>query len=40
MDIPLALNIATTAAVVGGVIFGAWQIRAAAKARTTQARSI
>ena len=36
MDIPLALNIATTAAVVGGVIFGAWQIRAAAKARTTQ----
>ena|SRR5665213_1084159 len=36
MDIPLALNTATTAAVVGGVIFGAWQIRAAAKARTTQ----
>jgi|HubBroStandDraft_5_1064220.scaffolds.fasta_scaffold20190_4 hypothetical protein len=36
MDIALALNIATTVAVVGGVIFGAWQIRAAAKARTTQ----
>jgi hypothetical protein len=36
MDIPLALNIATTVAVVGGVIFGAWQIRVAAKARTTQ----
>ncbi len=36
MDLPLALNIATTVAVVGGVIFGAWQIRAAAKARTTQ----
>jgi hypothetical protein len=36
MDIPLALNIATTVAVVGGVGFGAWQIQAAAKARTTQ----
>ena len=36
MDLPLALNIATTAAVVGGVVFGAWQIRAAANARTTQ----
>jgi len=36
MDIPLALNIATTVAVVGGVIFGAWQIRVAARARTTQ----
>jgi len=36
MDIALALNIATTVAVVGGVIFGAWQIRAAAKARATQ----
>jgi len=36
MDIPLALNIATTVAVVGGVIFGAWQIHVAAKARTTQ----
>ena len=32
MDISLALNIATTVAVVGGVIFGAWQIRVAAKA--------
>lgn len=36
MDLALALNIATTVAVVGGVIFGAWQIRVAAKARTTQ----
>jgi len=36
MDLPLALNIATTVAVVGGVIFGAWQIRVGAKARTTQ----
>ncbi|MEI9930442.1 MAG: hypothetical protein WDM89_07780 [Rhizomicrobium sp.] len=36
MDIALALNIATTCAVVGGVVFGAWQIRVAAKARTTQ----
>src|ERR1700748_3096736 len=36
MDIALALNIATTVAVVGGVIFGAWQIRVAAKARATQ----
>jgi len=36
MDIALALNIATTVAVVGGVMFGAWQIRVAAKARATQ----
>ena len=36
MDLPLALNIATTVAVVGGVTFGAWQIRVAAKARATQ----
>ena len=36
MDVSLALNIATTIAVVGGVIFGAWQIQVAAKARTTQ----
>jgi hypothetical protein len=36
MDISLALNIATTVAVVGGVVFGAWQIHVAAKARTTQ----
>jgi hypothetical protein len=36
MDLSLELNIATTVAVVGGVIFGAWQIRAAAKARTTE----
>jgi hypothetical protein len=36
MDIALSLNIATTCAVVGGVIFGAWQIRVSAKARTTQ----
>jgi hypothetical protein len=36
VDIALALNIATTVAVVGGVIFGAWQIRVAAKARATQ----
>jgi hypothetical protein len=36
MDLPLALNVATTVAVVGGVIFGAWQIRVAARARATQ----
>jgi hypothetical protein len=36
MDLALTLNIATTIAVVGGVIFGAWQIRAAARARATQ----
>ncbi|HXC55018.1 MAG TPA: hypothetical protein VNU97_06965 [Rhizomicrobium sp.] len=36
MDLALALNIATTVAVVGGVIFGAWQIRVAARARATQ----
>lgn len=36
MDVSLALNIATTVAVVGGVIFGAWQIHVAARTRTTQ----
>ena len=36
MDLALTLNIATTVAVVGGVIFGAWQIRAATRARATQ----
>jgi hypothetical protein len=36
MDLAFTLNIVTTVAVVGGVIFGAWQIRAAAKARATQ----
>lgn len=36
MDLATALNIATTAAVVGGVIFGAWQIRVATRARETQ----
>ena len=36
MDLPTALNIATTAAVVGGVIFGGWQIRVAARMRQTQ----
>lgn len=36
MDLPTALNIATTAAVVGGVIFGGWQIRVAARTRQTQ----
>jgi len=36
MDLALALNVATTVAVVGGVIFGAWQVRAAARARATQ----
>jgi hypothetical protein len=36
MDLTLALNIATTIAVVGGVIFAAWQIRAANRARATQ----
>jgi hypothetical protein len=36
MDLTTALNIATTAAVVGGVIFGAWQIRVATRARETQ----
>ena len=35
-DLATALNIATTAAVVGGVIFGAWQIRVATRARETQ----
>jgi hypothetical protein len=36
MDLALTLNIATTVAVVGGVIFAAWQIRAATRARATQ----
>jgi hypothetical protein len=36
MDLPTALNAATTAAVVGGVIFGGWQIRVAARSRQTQ----
>jgi hypothetical protein len=36
MDLSTALNIATTTAVVGGVIFGAWQIRIATRARETQ----
>jgi hypothetical protein len=36
MDLATALNIATTAAVVGGVIFGAWQIRVATRTRETQ----
>jgi hypothetical protein len=36
MDLPTALNMATTAAVVGGVVFGGWQIRVAARTRQTQ----
>jgi hypothetical protein len=36
MDLTTALNAATTTAVVGGVIFGAWQIRVATHACTTQ----
>ena len=36
MDLALALNIATTVAVIGGVIFGAWQISVAARTRATQ----
>ena len=36
MDLATALNIATTTAVVGGVVFGAWQIRVATRARETQ----
>ena len=36
MDLATALNVATTAAVIGGVIFGAWQIRVATRARETQ----
>ena len=36
MDLATGLNIATTTAVVGGVIFGAWQIRVATRARETQ----
>lgn len=36
MDLTLALNVATTIAVVGGVAFGAGQIRVAARARATQ----
>jgi hypothetical protein len=36
MDLSLLLNVLTTAAVVGGVIFGAWQVRVAAKTRSTE----
>jgi hypothetical protein len=36
MDIALALNALTTFAVVGGVVFAAWQIRVASKTRTTE----
>ena len=36
MDLTLALNVDTTIAVVGGVAFGAGQIRVAARARATQ----
>ena len=36
MDLALILNLATTTAVVGGVIFGAWQLRVAARTRATQ----
>ena len=36
MDIALALNALTTFAVVGGVIFAAWQVRVASKTRTTE----
>ena len=36
MDIALLLNALTTAAVMGGVIFGAWQIRVANTARSTE----
>jgi hypothetical protein len=36
MDLSLALNIVTTVAVVGGVIFGARQIRIAARTRETE----
>lgn len=36
MDLATALNIATTVAIVGGVIFAAWQIRVATRARETQ----
>lgn len=35
MDIGLLLNAITTLAVVGGVVFGAWQIRVAARTRNT-----
>lgn len=36
MDFGTILNLATTAAVVGGVAFGGWQLRMAARNRTTQ----
>jgi hypothetical protein len=36
VDIALALNALTTLAVVGGVVFAAWQIRVASKTRTTE----
>jgi hypothetical protein len=36
MDLSLALNVVTTVAVVGGVIFAVWQIRVAARTRETQ----
>ncbi len=36
MDLGLLLNLATTAAVVGGVLFAAWQLRLAARTRATQ----
>jgi hypothetical protein len=36
MDLATALDIATTTAVVVGVIFRAWQIRIATRARETQ----
>ena len=35
IDFSLLLNVLTTVAVVGGVIFGAWQVREAATARST-----
>lgn len=36
MDIALALNAVTTVAVVGGVIFAAWQIRESGQTRKTE----
>ena len=36
MDLSLLLNSLTTIAVVGGVVFGAWQVRLAARARATE----
>src|SRR5215469_8085061 len=36
MDAALALNSITTLAVVGGVVFAAWQIRESAQARKTE----